>query len=74
MHTDSCGIDVKFVTAGREDADVRMLGTGRPFYCELVNPRRPLLSKEEYQQMETEINTASTSAAVQVRYIQNIST
>jgi tRNA pseudouridine synthase 10 len=51
-----------------------MLGTGRPFYCELVNPRRPLLSKEEYQQMETEINTASTSAAVQVRYIQNIST
>ncbi|SAM07259.1 hypothetical protein [Absidia glauca] len=66
--------DVKFVTAGREDADVRMLGTGRPFYCELVNPRRPLLSKEEYQQMETEINTASTSAAVQVRYIQNIST
>ncbi|KAI0217327.1 hypothetical protein L0F63_002345, partial [Massospora cicadina] len=29
-----------FVTAGREDADVRMLGTGRPFALEICNPRR----------------------------------
>ncbi|KAI8339266.1 hypothetical protein BC941DRAFT_373629 [Chlamydoabsidia padenii] len=66
--------DVKFVTAGREDADVRMLGTGRPFYCELVNPRRPLLSTEEYHQMEHEINASSETAnIVQVRQIQNIS-
>jgi len=26
--------------AGREDIDVRMLGTGRPFIFEFVNPRR----------------------------------
>ncbi|CAO3594034.1 unnamed protein product [Absidia cylindrospora] len=64
--------DVKFVTAGREDADVRMLGTGRPFYCEMVNPRRPILPAEEYKQMENEINTSSTSDAVQVRHLQNI--
>ncbi|KAF9431946.1 putative tRNA pseudouridine synthase Pus10 [Entomortierella beljakovae] len=31
--------DFKFVTAGREDANVRMLGNGRPFYIELINPR-----------------------------------
>ncbi|ORZ24039.1 hypothetical protein BCR42DRAFT_84287 [Absidia repens] len=64
--------DVKFVTAGREDADVRMLGTGRPFYCEMVNPRRPVLPAEEYKQMENEINTSSTSDAVKVRHLQNI--
>ncbi|KAF7683659.1 putative tRNA pseudouridine synthase Pus10 [Astathelohania contejeani] len=30
--------DVKFCSAGREDADVRMLG-GRPFLLEIVNPK-----------------------------------
>jgi tRNA U54 and U55 pseudouridine synthase Pus10 len=48
-----------------------MLGTGRPFYCEMVNPRRPLLSAEEYQLMEHEIN-AATGDVVQVRHIQSI--
>jgi tRNA pseudouridine synthase 10 len=66
-------VEVKFVTAGREDANVRMLGTGRPFYCELMNPRRPLLSAEEYQLMEHEINAANGDV-VQVRQIQSIST
>ena len=28
--------------AGREDLDVRMLGTGRPFIFELINPTRVL--------------------------------
>lgn len=31
---------VSFCSSGREDADVRMLGTGRPFSLELVNPKR----------------------------------
>ena len=30
---------VKFIPAGREDMDVRMLGTGRPFTVEITNPR-----------------------------------
>ena len=29
----------KFVPGGREDIDVRMLGTGRPFVLELLNPK-----------------------------------
>ena len=29
---------VKFIPAGREDMDVRMLGTGRPFTVEITNP------------------------------------
>ncbi|KAI8337634.1 hypothetical protein BC941DRAFT_425805 [Chlamydoabsidia padenii] len=64
--------DIKFVTAGREDADVRMLGTGRPFYCTLINPRRAVLSSKEYEEMEAEINNAPTCHAVKVRHIQNI--
>jgi len=31
--------DSKFHGAGREDIDVRMLGTGRPFIIELKNPK-----------------------------------
>ena len=36
---------VKFHGAGREDIDVRMLGRGRPFILEVINPRtlKPLL-------------------------------
>jgi tRNA pseudouridine synthase 10 len=29
----------RFSSAGREDIDVRMLGKGRPFAIELINPR-----------------------------------
>jgi tRNA U54 and U55 pseudouridine synthase Pus10 len=28
-----------FIAAGREDRDVRMLGSGRPFVLELINAR-----------------------------------
>jgi len=36
----------KFVTAGREDMDVRCLGRGRPFVLEVANARAPLPSQE----------------------------
>lgn len=29
---------MKFHSGGREDIDVRMLGNGRPFLIELINP------------------------------------
>lgn len=42
----------KFSSAGREDADVLMLGSGRPFYYELVNPRNVTVTQEDmYQAM-----------------------
>ena len=31
----------KFAAAGREDRDVRMLGTGRPFVMHLLDARAP---------------------------------
>ncbi|KAI7872191.1 hypothetical protein BDF14DRAFT_1717558 [Spinellus fusiger] len=62
----------KFVSAGREDANVRMLGTGRPFYLELINPHKPTLSQEEYTAMEEEINQLPTKADIQVRHLTRI--
>lgn len=53
--------------AGREDANVRMLGTGRPFYCELVNPRSVNFSQHDYLKMQEEINNLPTKESVQVR-------
>lgn len=37
----------KFASAGREDADVLMLGTGRPFYFELVNARNTACTSQK---------------------------
>jgi tRNA pseudouridine synthase 10 len=43
----------KFHGAGREDVDVRMLGTGRPFVLELVNPK---VFDVDLAALEAEIN------------------
>ncbi|KAF9928846.1 putative tRNA pseudouridine synthase Pus10 [Linnemannia zychae] len=63
--------DFKFVTAGREDANVRMLGNGRPFYVELVNPRIPTLPSETIKKLEDEIN-AIMPDKVQIRKLAAI--
>jgi tRNA pseudouridine synthase 10 len=42
--------DSKFHGAGREDVDVRMLGTGRPFILELVNPKIAMSDLVEAEQ------------------------
>jgi tRNA pseudouridine synthase 10 len=45
--------DSKFHGAGREDIDVKMLGTGRPFILELMNPKIRSLNLE---QLKKEVN------------------
>ena len=57
-------IDMKFSSSGREDVDVRMLGRGRPFMFELVNPRRVHLSQQEVSDIETAINESSKDVFV----------
>ena len=37
----------RFSASGREDVDVRMLGTGRPFVVEFINPRRVRFTGEQ---------------------------
>eukprot|EP00794_Sanderia_malayensis_P019836 gene19836-21778_t len=56
--------DVKFISAGREDVDVRMLGSGRPFALELINPRKTVVSDEEMHQLQLSINNSSPLIAV----------
>ncbi|KAJ3353814.1 putative tRNA pseudouridine synthase Pus10 [Entophlyctis luteolus] len=46
----------KFSSAGREDVDVLMLGTGRPFYMEIVNPRILDASAKEIDDLQKAIN------------------
>eukprot|EP00043_Microstomoeca_roanoka_P007423 m.71513 g.71513 ORF g.71513 m.71513 type:complete len:494 (-) comp13822_c0_seq1:134-1615(-) len=50
--------EVKFSSAGREDCDVRMLGTGRPFVLEFVNPRKGAqLTRDVLTNHQTTVNT-----------------
>ncbi|KAJ3225744.1 putative tRNA pseudouridine synthase Pus10 [Chytriomyces hyalinus] len=47
----------KFSSAGREDVDVLMLGSGRPFYLEIVNPRVLDASPLELKQVQDLVNS-----------------
>ncbi|XP_060568856.1 tRNA pseudouridine synthase Pus10-like [Ruditapes philippinarum] len=48
--------EIKFSSSGREDVDVLMLGNGRPFVLELVNPRRRELTQDEMTKIQKAIN------------------
>ncbi|XP_052748747.1 putative tRNA pseudouridine synthase Pus10 isoform X2 [Galleria mellonella] len=43
---EECEHRLKFMSAGREDVDVRCLGDGRPFAVEVTDPRRELTEAE----------------------------
>ena len=49
--------DLKFSAGGREDRDVRMLGGGRPFMMEIINPKKNM--EKEIKKIEEEINNTS---------------
>ncbi|KAJ2359221.1 hypothetical protein GGF43_000243 [Coemansia sp. RSA 2618] len=58
------------VGSGREDADVRMLGDGRPFYIECVNPRIGCPPSSQVAGIEHEM--VARNSPVQVRSLQVI--
>ncbi|RDD40314.1 putative tRNA pseudouridine synthase Pus10 [Trichoplax sp. H2] len=60
VNADGC----KFSSSGREDIDVRMLGKGRPFIAEILNPRSPFMTKMEVLQLQNKINFATDSIKV----------
>lgn len=57
-------------TQGREDVDVRMLGSGRPFVVSLLEPHA-VLSAVDTGTLETRIN--SSTALIQVRGLKLVS-
>ena len=57
--------DHTFLASGREDVDVRMLGSGRPFAVELSNPKNVSLSQEDIHKAQELINKSTDLIAVQ---------
>mmetsp|Transcript_5176 Transcript_5176/g.14482 ORF Transcript_5176/g.14482 Transcript_5176/m.14482 type:complete len:585 (+) Transcript_5176:264-2018(+) len=60
LKADSC----KFVTAGREDIDVRMLGNGRPFILEIFNPRSLMPPPEVWETLAKDLKQADLGVEV----------
>ena len=56
--------DVKFSSSGREDVDVRMLGKGRPFLVEFINPRKVIFIDSEITELQGLINSRTGLVAV----------
>ncbi|CAB4056048.1 PUS10 [Lepeophtheirus salmonis] len=56
--------DAKFYSSGREDVDTRMLGSGRPFAFEFVNPRKTIFSHEELRSVEAAINSSTQDVRI----------
>lgn len=46
-----------FTASGREDVDVRMLGSGRPFYVKIDNPKQRHFSTEQLLKVEKQVST-----------------
>ena len=63
--------EVRFSSSGREDVDVLMLGNGRPFLLELVNPFDLSVSSADLERLEAEINGASSNL-VAVRQLKRV--
>ncbi|PVV03987.1 hypothetical protein BB560_000630 [Smittium megazygosporum] len=57
--------------SGREDADVRMLGTGRPFYIQFNDCKEAPPLDEDLDKIQNSIN--STSSLVNVKKLQTVS-
>ena len=55
---------VRFASSGREDVDVRMLGSGRPFMLEIINPRELEFGDDKCKELETAINISTKDIAV----------
>jgi len=53
---ESVAEDSKFHGAGREDIDVKMLGEGRPFVLELINPVKRSLDLKKIQKKVNRLN------------------
>jgi tRNA pseudouridine synthase 10 len=49
--------ECKFSAGGREDIDVRMLGDGRPFIVEFINPKTPFTANKSIEKIREVIKS-----------------
>lgn len=59
-----------FSSSGREDVDVRMLGNGRPFLVEFINPRNISFAQDDLAKIQVEINDATN--LIEVRQLKRV--
>lgn len=59
------------MASGREDVDVRMIGKGRPFALELLDPHKTKYTFEDFRHLEKIINN-SDGGKVAVRDLQHV--
>ncbi|CAG0918144.1 unnamed protein product [Notodromas monacha] len=62
---------VRFSSSGREDVDVRCLGSGRPFLCQIINPKK--LGKDKMTALAVKNAVNSSSNDIQIRDVQFVS-
>ena len=55
---------IKFLSSGREDADVRNIYSGRPFAVELINPRMTKITEELLSNLVNKINQSSKQVQI----------
>jgi tRNA pseudouridine synthase 10 len=76
MLAETGGVDAAFHAAGREDVDVRMLGTGRPFIVEIKKPKRrfldlPTLAPRVNAQKKVKVSNLCFSRKEHIRKLKN---
>lgn len=60
-----------FAASGREDIDVKCLGTGRPFFVEFIAPKRTKFSQAEMNRYQTLINSSTNEMEVRdLQYVE----
>nr|CAI5820793.1 unnamed protein product [Callosobruchus analis]CAI5825632.1 unnamed protein product [Callosobruchus analis] len=61
---------ITFCASGREDADVRMLGNGRPFYIQVDNPKNSCITFEDCFKIEENILGTKLAAVVGLQKVK----
>jgi len=61
--------EMTFTASGREDVDVRMLGSGRPFYIKIDNPRERTVSTDQLLEIERRIIDSKLVAVIKLKSI-----
>ncbi|CAH1153902.1 unnamed protein product [Phaedon cochleariae] len=62
-----------FSASGREDADVRMLGNGRPFYIQIQDPLTDQITFEQLREIEDDILKSGIAAVVNMQKVDQSS-
>ncbi|VEN53141.1 unnamed protein product [Callosobruchus maculatus] len=61
---------ITFCASGREDADVRMLGNGRPFYIQVDNPKNSCITFEDCFKIEQIILDSKLAGVVGLQKVK----